>query len=40
MRDLGEIDVASIHSDDQTARVLAPFVSLYICDLLSDVNLH
>lgn len=40
MRNLGEINIASINSDNQTARVLAPFVSLYICDLLSDVDLH
>ena len=40
LRNLGEIDIASIDSDNQTARVLAAFVSLHICDLLSDVNLH
>jgi hypothetical protein len=40
MRNLGEIDIASIHSDDQTARILAAFVSLDISDLLSDVDLH
>lgn len=41
MRDLGEVDIASIHPDNETARGLPqPFVSLDICDLLSHVNLH
>ena len=40
MRNLGEINIASIHSDNKTARVMASFVSLDICNLLSDENLH